>query len=77
MLILTRREGESVIIGDHIEIRVARIESDSVKLGIVAPRDLTVYRDEVYRRIRDSNRQAARSAGGALPQITLPAKGKD
>jgi carbon storage regulator len=74
MLILTRREGESVIIGDHIEIRVARIENDTVKLGIIAPRDLTVYRDEVYRRIRDSNREAARNAGGALPTIALPPK---
>jgi carbon storage regulator len=72
MLILTRREGESVIIGDHIEIRVARIENDTVKLGIIAPRDLTVYRDEVYRRIRDSNLEAARSAGGVFPPIALP-----
>lgn len=75
MLILTRREGESVIIGDHIEIRVARIENDTVKLGIIAPRELTVFRDEVYRKIRDSNRAAARSAGGALPQINIPPKG--
>jgi carbon storage regulator len=74
MLILTRREGESIIIGDHIEIRVARIENDSVKLGIIAPRELTVYRDEVYRRIRDSNREAARAVGAALPQIALPPK---
>jgi carbon storage regulator len=72
MLVLTRREGESVIIGDHIEVRVARIENDTVKLGIIAPRELTVFRDEVYRRIRDSNREAARSAGTALPQIQLP-----
>ena len=59
------------MIGDHIEVRVARIENDTVKLGVIAPRELPVVRDEVYRRIRDSNRAAARSAGAALPQIHL------
>jgi carbon storage regulator len=72
MLILSRREGESVMIGDHIEVRVSRIEHDVVRLGIVAPRDLPVFREEIYRKIREANREAARRGTAALPQISLP-----
>jgi carbon storage regulator len=72
MLILSRREGESVMIGDHIEVRVSRIEHDVVRLGIVAPRDLPVFREEIYRKIREANQEAARRGTAALPQISLP-----
>ena len=72
MLILSRREGESVMIGDHIEVRVSRIENDVVRLGIVAPRDLPVFREEIYRKIREANREAVRRGAAALPQISLP-----
>lgn len=74
MLILSRREGESIMIGDSIEICISKIEHDAVKIGVVAPRELPVFRDEVYRRIRDSNLTAARKVPGALPQIRFPPK---
>jgi carbon storage regulator len=74
MLILSRREGESVMIGDHIEVRVARIEHDVVRLGITAPRELPVFREEIYRKIREANREAARLGASALPHISLPKK---
>ena len=72
MLILTRREGESIMIGDSIEVCITRIENDSVKIGIVAPRELPVFRDEVYRKIRESNLNAARQGDAPVPQIRLP-----
>ncbi|MCX8511126.1 MAG: carbon storage regulator CsrA [Verrucomicrobiota bacterium] len=72
MLILTRREGESIMIGDSIEVCITRIENESVKIGIVAPRELPVFRDEVYRKIRESNLNAARQGDAPFPQIRLP-----
>jgi carbon storage regulator len=72
MLILSRREGESIMIGDSIQICISRIEHDSVRIGVIAPRDLPVFRDEVYRRIRDSNLTAARKGPAVLPRIQIP-----
>lgn len=62
MLLLTRKEGESILIGDDIKITVIEVTGDRVRLGIEAPRDLSVYREEVYLAIREENRQAARSS---------------
>ena len=58
MLILTRRAGESLHIGDNIKITVFSIQGKQVKLGIIVPDDIVVYREEVYLRIKEENRQA-------------------
>jgi carbon storage regulator len=58
MLILTRRAGESLHIGDNIKITVFSIQGKQVKLGIVVPDDIVVYREEVYLRVKEENRQA-------------------
>lgn len=52
MLILTRRIYESIKIGEGIEVRIVGVDGDQVKLGIRAPRDVAVHREEVYHRIR-------------------------
>ena len=52
MLILSRRPGESLIIGDNITINVLGIQGNQVRLGIEAPRDVTVHREEIYARIQ-------------------------
>lgn len=59
MLVFTRRRNQSIKIGDGIEVRVLRVGRDGVRLGIVAPADVPVHRQEVYEQIRDANRSAA------------------
>ncbi|MDF2821731.1 MAG: global regulator family protein [Clostridiales bacterium] len=59
MLSLSRKVGDSIIINDNIEIQVLEIKGESVRLGIVAPRSIPVYRKEIYLQIEESNKQAA------------------
>jgi len=59
MLVLTRRSGESVMIGDDVVITVLETRGDVIRIGIQAPRDVQVHREEVYREIREANREAA------------------
>lgn len=51
MLILTRRVGESLIIGDNVKVTVLGIKGHQVRIGIDAPKDVTVHRDEVYQKV--------------------------
>jgi carbon storage regulator len=73
MLILSRRKDESVIIDGRIEIAIVDIKGDQVKLGIKAPRDVKVFRNEVFLAIQAENRAAA-SAPAELPVLKLPGK---
>jgi carbon storage regulator len=56
MLVLTRRVDESIAIGDHIIVTVLAVEGDRVKLGITAPREVTILRQEVFDAIQAQNR---------------------
>lgn len=58
MLILSRKTNERIMIGDEIEISVVEIRGDQVKLGIVAPRTISVHRKEVFDAIQEENRAA-------------------
>jgi carbon storage regulator len=58
MLILSRRPGESLTIGDNITVTVVGISGNQIRLGINAPREVRVLRDEIYKAIRDENRAA-------------------
>lgn len=58
MLILTRKAGESLHLGDDIRITVLGIQGKQVKIGIEVPGDMVVYREEVYRRVIEENRMA-------------------
>ncbi|MFW5768525.1 MAG: carbon storage regulator CsrA [Spirochaetota bacterium] len=71
MLILARKVNESIIIGDQIVLSVVDIKGDQVKLGIQAPRNVKVYRQEVYEAIQEENRAAAMSAKTELPVIDI------
>ena len=59
MLILTRKNGESIRIGDDIVIKVVELDSRHVKIGIEAPRSVSVNREEIYKRIQIENEAAA------------------
>ena len=62
MLVLSRQRDETIIIGDNVEVTVVDIRGDKVRLGITAPKDISVHRKEVYEAIRRENRQAAQPA---------------
>lgn len=57
MLILTRKVGETVLIGDDISITVLSIRGSQVKLGVNAPKDVSVHREEIYQRIQKSKNE--------------------
>ena len=59
MLILTRKPGESLYIGDDIKITIVEIKGHQIRVGIDAPRDFRIYREEIYLQILEENRQAA------------------
>lgn len=69
MLVLTRHKEESVMIGDDIEVRVVELRGDKVRLGFLAPRNVTVHRKEVYDEIRQENRSAAGLSPEDLPAL--------
>lgn len=66
MLILTRKLGESITIGDTIKVSVLGIRGRQVRLGIEAPADVVVHREEIYVRIQEENRKAANGSKGDL-----------
>src|SRR5437764_13815959 len=61
MLVLTRKPGQSIMIGDGVEVQVLSVAGEKVSMGITAPRDVSIFRNEVYDRIESENQQ---SAGG-------------
>ena len=63
MLALTRKKGESLMIENNIEITILDIRGDQVKIGIAAPKEVPVYRKEVFLQIQQENTQVMNSAG--------------
>ena len=63
MLALTRKKGESLMVGNNIEITVMEVRGDQIKIGITAPKEVPIYRKEVYLQIREEN-QATLQADG-------------
>lgn len=57
MLILTRKTGESLLVGDDVEITVFSVRGSQVKLGVNAPKDIAVHRQEIYQKIKDTESQ--------------------
>jgi carbon storage regulator len=70
MLVLTRRPGESVMVGDEVTITVLEVRGDVVRLGIQAPRTVQVHREEVYRELQAANREAASPSEAAVETLT-------
>ncbi len=69
MLALTRKKGESIIIGDNVEVLVISIQGEQVKLGIVAPKTISVHRKEIYDQIKLENEEAVKNTVVSIKDI--------
>ena len=63
MLALSRKKGEAIVINNNIEITILDVKGDQVKIGIAAPKEVPVYRKEVYVQIQESNKEAMTVSG--------------
>ncbi len=65
MLILTRRVGETVVIGNDVDVTVLGVKGNQVRIGVKAPREVSVHREEIYKRIKEEehDNQAGTSSG--------------
>jgi carbon storage regulator len=70
VLVLTRRPGESVMVGDDVVITVLDVRGDVVRLGIKAPRAVQVHREEVYQELQRVNREAASPSDLAVHELS-------
>lgn len=70
MLVLSRRAGESVNIGDDIVVTILEVRGDVVRVGIDAPRTVRVHREEVYRELQEANRAAAQNDDRAVAALS-------
>jgi carbon storage regulator len=70
MLILTRRVGETVVIGNDVDVTVLGVKGNQVRLGVKAPREVSVHREEIYKRIKAEQQEEARTnASAGSPQV--------
>jgi carbon storage regulator len=67
MLVLTRKAGQSIVIGEGIEVTVLSVAGDKVRVGVEADKDIPIYRDEVHRRIAAEKRGIANGKAEAQP----------
>ncbi|GHV42214.1 carbon storage regulator [Clostridia bacterium] len=78
MLALTRKKGESIIISDNVEVVILSIQGEQVKLGVLAPKTVSVHRKEIYEQIQSENKEAAQNTEVDVKGITaLMKKEKD
>ncbi len=73
MLILSRKPGESIVIDGRITIKIMRLDGDMVKIGIDAPLNVPVHRQEVYDEIQKNNQEALTHSRGRVPRLSAKA----
>ncbi|MBX5469995.1 MAG: carbon storage regulator CsrA [Thermoleophilaceae bacterium] len=76
MLIITRRPGERIMLGDDITVHVMEVVGSSVRIGIDAPKSLPVYREELWAAIKDENKAAAEAQPERMPGTTRGAEAR-
>jgi len=69
MLVLSRKKDESIMVGDHIEIKILAVEGEQIKLGIVAPKTVKFHRSEVFEAIQAQNKEALSTSPIFLEQL--------
>ena len=69
MLALSRKKGEALVINNNIEVTVLEVKGDQVKIGRAAPKEVPIYRKEVYLQIQDSNKEAMQADLEALKKL--------
>jgi carbon storage regulator len=69
VLVLTRKLGESIAIDDHIKIRVVQIKGKQVRLGIEAPKDTKIHREEVYLAIQNQNQESSNTSADSTKAV--------
>jgi carbon storage regulator len=69
MLIITRRPGEKIVLGDDVVVTVMEISGQTARIGIEAPKALPVYREEIWEAVKRENEAAARADASALPEL--------
>jgi len=69
MLALTRKVGESIVIGDNVEITIISVTGDQIKLGIDAPRSISIHRKEIFLQIQEENKAAASSSEAGVSAL--------
>lgn len=72
MLVLSRRQGQAIVIGDNVVVRVVELKGDQVRLGIDAPRSVIVHREEIAEEIAAENRAARQAESVNLADLPLP-----
>ena len=79
MLVLTRRVSQSIVIGNDVVVTVLEVRGDQVRIGVSAPRDVDVHREEVYEELQEANRAAASPSPEAVTKLgrLLPATDED
>ena len=77
MLVLTRKKDQTIVINDNIEITVLDIQGDQVRIGINAPRSVSIHRKEVYLEIQEENKKASVVGNVSLDSIMKLAKKDD
>lgn len=75
MLVLTRKLGESIAIDDHIKIVVVQIKGKQVRLGIKAPKETKIHREEVYMAIQEQNKESLTASPASLSDVSKAIKG--
>ncbi|GAA0484827.1 carbon storage regulator CsrA [Salinibacillus aidingensis] len=70
MLVLTRKIGESIQIGDDITIKVVGVDGDQIKLGIDAPKHVDIHRQEIYQMIQEENKAASQLTRGVIDLLS-------
>lgn len=69
VLVLSRKIGESLIIGENIEVKILKIDSNAVKIGIIAPPNIKIYRQEIYKHVAAQNKESINAASDNIGNV--------